>query len=64
MFEITEAESETPLENRRSTRFVVGACKPTRYCYHTSVKKTLNEPGKDAYGAIVKETVIQGKRKH
>jgi hypothetical protein len=26
--------------------------KPTLYCYHTSVKKELNEHGKDAYDAI------------
>ena len=53
--EFTEAATATPPENRRSARIVAGVRKPTRHCYHTSVKKALNEHGKDAYDAIIKE---------
>ena len=54
--EIGEEPSETTRPERRtSARIVAGVRKPTRYCYHTSVKKALNEHGKDAYDAIIKE---------
>ena len=42
-------------QRRTSARIVAGVRKPTRFCYHTSVKKALNEHGKDAYDAIIKE---------
>jgi hypothetical protein len=45
----------SPPERRASARIIAGVRKPTRFCYHTSVKKALNEHGKDAYDAIIKE---------
>jgi hypothetical protein len=54
--EETPSDSATsPPERRTSARIVAGVRKPTRYCYHTSVKKALNEHGKDAYDAIINE---------
>ena len=52
---VAETPSEPPPDTRRSARVVAGVRKPTRFCYHTSVKKALKEHGKDAYDAIIKE---------
>jgi hypothetical protein len=53
--QLEETPSEARPERRTSARIVAGVRKPTRFCYHTSVKKALNEHGKDAYDAIIKE---------
>lgn len=50
-----EAEHEAARPTRQIARVVVGTRRPTRYCFHTSVKKGLQEHVHEAYNAITKE---------
>jgi hypothetical protein len=60
---IMTVTEETSTATRRSVRIAEGTRRPSKYSFHTSVKKALQEYGEDAYEAI-KAEILQLFRKN